>query len=328
MSFVSGAPDCDEEKLFARSEELLENIKARYPLIMVEQMIVTHVKRETLYADFSGTRYGKTGGEYFVELMYSAHEGKKTSSFYGSGVLCADLDKPFIELGRIADELGEVQRQIETKPVGGKFVGTVIFPPSALDEVLDEAVDNFASGGALLEGTSPWKDSVGKQVAAESLTLSLAPADRRIVCGSSVGSEGFLNRDFTLIENGVLKGFVLSHYFAKKLSMQPSPNTTGSYVVKGGETPLADIVKGVKKGLWVNRLSGGEPASNGDFSAVAKNSFLIEDGEIKGAVSETMINGNLREALLNIKAVSKETVEDGSTVLPFIAVEGIIISGK
>ena len=53
-----------------------------------------------------------------------------------------------------------------------------------------------------------------------------------------------------------------------------------------------------------------------------------EDGEIKGAVSETMINGNLAEMMKNIVAISKETVSDGGGNAPYIAVDGVVISGK
>lgn len=326
--FVSGATECDESKLFERSRELLEDIKERYPLIVIEQMIITHSKSETVYADASGTVYKRISGAYSAELMYSAHEGDKTSSFFGSGVVCDNLDTPFIELGRIANELEEVQKQIETEPVNGKFTGTIILPPAALGGIIDSAVGNFASGGALLEGTSPWAEMLGKQVADSKLTVHIAPGDKRIISGTVISGEGFINEDFTFIKNGVLEGFVMSHYFAKKLGKAASPNTTDNYIVENGDTALEDMIKGVKKGLWIGRLSGGHPASNGDFSAVAKNSFLIENGEIKQAVSETMVNGNLKDMLMSISAISKETVADGQTVLPFVAVENLVISGK
>ncbi len=327
-SFLTGNPSCDEAKLFERSRELLEAIKTRYPLITIEQMIITHSKTDSVYADMSGTVYKKQGGYYYASLMYSAHDGNKTSSFFGSGVICDNLDKPFIELGRIADELAEVQKQIETKPVSGKFTGTVILPPAVFGQLLGSALSNFASGGALLEGTSPWAESLGTKVASDSLTLSLSPRDSRIISGSVISGEGFINEDFTLIKNGVLESFVMSHYFAKKLGKAPSPNTSYNFIVNEGNTPIAEMIKGVKRGLWVGRISGGNPAANGDFSAVAKNSFLIEDGCIKDAVSETMINGNLKDMLLGISALSSETVSDGDSLLPFAAIDGLVISGK
>ena len=76
------------------------------------------------------------------------------------------------------------------------------------------------------------------------------------------------------------------------------------------------------------RISGGHPASCGDFSAVAKNSFLIENGKLGPAVSETMISGNLAEMLLHPVGASAERIADGSTLLPYLSFSGITVSGK
>ena len=78
----------------------------------------------------------------------------------------------------------------------------------------------------------------------------------------------------------------------------------------------------------MGRFSGGQPSSNGDFSGVAKNSFLIENGKIGPALSETMIAGNLADMLNHLRAVSREQVADGMSVLPYMAFDGITISGK
>ncbi len=327
-SFTDGCPDCDEEKLFFRCKELVEDIGKRFPKIHIEQMIVSHSRAESLGADMSGSRYTRVAGCYNIDLMYSAHEGEKSSSFFGSGVITDNLDTPFIELCRTAEELAEVERQIDTSPVEGKFVGDVVLPPSALYSLIADALSAFASGSAVFDGTSPWKDSLGKQVASECLTVVSDPRDGAVVCGSRVGGEGFVNEKSVIIENGVLKSFVMGRYFAKKTGNAPSGNTESNYIVAAGDKSVADIVKGIKKGLWVGRISGGSPAVDGSFSAVAKNSFLIEDGEIKQAVSETMINANLREMLLNITAISKERFLDGVTALPCIAFSNITISGK
>ena len=61
---------------------------------------------------------------------------------------------------------------------------------------------------------------------------------------------------------------------------------------------------------------------------MAKNSYYIEDGKIRGAVSETMINGNLDGLLRSITGISRETVADGYSVLPWLAADGIVVSGK
>ena len=65
---------------------------------------------------------------------------------------------------------------------------------------------------------------------------------------------------------------------------------------------------------------------NGDFSGVAKNSFYIENGKIKHAVTETMISGNLASMLREVVSLSRETVEDGSSSLPYALFDGITVS--
>ena len=95
-----------------------------------------------------------------------------------------------------------------------------------------------------------------------------------------------------------------------------------------GDQSLADILRGIDRGLLVSRFSGGSPASNGDFSGIAKNSFLIEHGQITSAVSETMISGNLAEMVNHLRGISRETVRNGYSLLPWFAVDGITISGK
>ena len=99
-------------------------------------------------------------------------------------------------------------------------------------------------------------------------------------------------------------------------------------IIKAGEKSVADIIKGIDRGILVGRFSGGAPGINGDFSGVAKNSFLIENGEIIGAASETMISGNLAAMLNSLVDISSETVADGISVLPYAAFDGITISGK
>ena len=95
-----------------------------------------------------------------------------------------------------------------------------------------------------------------------------------------------------------------------------------------GSTPLEEIIANIDRGLLLGGFSGGQPGANGEFSGVAKNSFYIENGKIKGAVSETMVNGNLEKVFQNVVAVSSETACDGTSVFPYMASSGIIISGK
>ena len=80
-------------------------------------------------------------------------------------------------------------------------------------------------------------------------------------------------------------------------------------------------------GILLARFSGGYPSANGDLG-IAKNSYLIEDGEIKYPISESMVSGNFADMLMNVKAVSKERVDSGRSIFPWVAVSGATISGK
>lgn len=327
-SFRDGAYEPDIDLFFDRTRELMTDIRKRYPKILMEQMIVTHDKIHTVYRNTNGTEFEVYEGAYSVSLMFSAHEGDTTTSFFSSGVYTDKLDRPFIELGSLEKDLSDTEAQLNTIPVEGKFDGIIVLTPASLGGFLGSAISNFASDSVILEKTSIWLDKMDKQVADSRITISMRPGDPRIVCGQRYTADGFRSEDYDLIKEGVLKSFLLSLYVANKSGFAPAKNTSFSIVIEGGDTAYTDMIKNIKKGLIIGRFSGGQPGTNGDFSGVAKNSFLVEDGQIKGAVSETMISGNLSELLNNLVAISRETVADGTFVLPYMAFDKVVISGK
>lgn len=327
--FVHGAPTPDTEKLFERTKELLADIKERYPKILIEQMIVWHTSIKQVYANSFGNRYTEKSGYYIVSLMYSGHDGEKSSSFYGSDVTLDNLDTRFIDCARFASELSEVERQIDTTPVEGKFVGKVVIAPGCLaGDVFGGIVSCFASDGVLIDGSSIWKDKLGQKVADERITVSFRPYDDRIVCGQRYTGEGYIAEDYDFIRDGVLNSFVIGKYAANKTGNKAAPNTSFSMIVKPGERSIDEIIADIDRGILVGRFSGGSPAPSGEFSGVAKNGFLIENGKLKGAISETMISGNLAEMLNNLVEVSSDVLNDGGLVVPYMVFDGITVSGK
>ena len=131
-----------------------------------------------------------------------------------------------------------------------------------------------------------------------------------------------------LIDHGSLNSFLIGLYVANKTRNDVTKNEGSGLIITPGDRSIDDIIAGIDRGLIMGSFSGGNPGTNGDFSGVAKNAFLIENGKIKGAVSETMVSGNLGEMLMNIRGISKETLDDGSSITPYIAADGIVISGK
>jgi PmbA protein len=88
------------------------------------------------------------------------------------------------------------------------------------------------------------------------------------------------------------------------------------------------MIGSIDRGILLNRFSGASPGPSGDVSGVAKNSFMIENGKITDALSETMVSFNIVDLLHNIPMISKERCMDGVTVLPWCCFDGVTISGK
>ena len=276
----------------------------------------------------NGTEFEGFGGQYGFSVEICASDGEKTTGLDYSGISSKDLNKPLIEMGEIRTKLESIQNSIYPDTMQGKFEGTVILTPGCAAEFLYMLLGNYAGSRVIMDGTSLWLDKVGEKVADEKLTVALKPYDDRIVNGERGTGDGFRSEDVTVIDRGALKTHLLNLYASKKTGRPVVKNTSFDMVVDPGDTPLAEMIASVDRGLILGGFSGGQPGTNGEFSGVAKNSFLIENGKIKNAVTETMVNGNLGEIVKRIRAVSKELCADGGMVMPYIAVDGIVISGK
>ena len=325
--FTAGVLEGDLDKLFDRTKEFVADIKRDYPKILIEEGLSEYSRGKTVYANTFGTLYEVEKGDYEYELMFSGHDGEEGSSFNAAGVTTDNLDTPFIERGMIRKTLEDSEKQIHTESIDEKFVGTAVFTPDCLGLVFG-TVMGFVSERSLIDGTSPWADKLGEKVCDERITFRLAPHDERIVCGASFTGEGYLTEDFDLIKNGVLNSFCIGQYGANKLGLKRSGNTTSNAIVEAGDKSLEEIFAGIEKGIVFGRFSGGAPAPSGEFSGVAKNSFLIENGKITKALSETMVSGNITEMLFKLVDISREVKEDGGMSVPYMAFDGLTISGK
>lgn len=326
-NFVQGVLAPDKEKFFDALIKFTEDIKREFPKIMIEQLIASYSYGKHALSNTNGVLFTEEDGAYNVSVMFSAHDGENTSSFNSFAVDFLDPSADIIDMADIRTIFERAEKELDAKPLNGKFLGTAVLAPACLGEFLSTAAGAFAGDFALIEGTSPWKNSLNEAVASENFTFSVIPNDKRIVCGEKITSDGYKSENFDIIKNGILKSFCLSEYAARKTGFERAKSTSSCVEVLPGEKTLDEIIAGIDNGILVCRFSGGEPAGNGDFSGVAKNSFLIKDGKISYSLSETMISGNLSQMLKNIREISKETVNDGCTILPYAAFDGVTVSG-
>ncbi|SER61098.1 PmbA protein [Butyrivibrio fibrisolvens] len=326
--FRQGTYEPDMDRFLDRIQECLDTIKKEYPKVLVMSAVGSYDRNHWISRNTNGTEFEDFTGQYNFNFEISASDEGATSGIGWTSVTVDNLDTPFINLGDLRQSLEDISNSIHPKSLEGKFEGTVILTPSAASQFLGMLISNYMSDTVVINGTSLWLNKVGEQVASEKLTVSKKPFDDRIVCGERATQDGFISEDVTLIEKGVLKTHSLSLYAANKTGRPVVKNTGWSLVVEPGEKKLSDMIRSVDKGLILGGFSGGEPGANGEFSGVAKNSFYIENGEVKYALSETMVNGNLGDIVKNIRDISKEVVCDGGSVVPYIAVDGVVISGK
>lgn len=142
--------------------------------------------------------------------------------------------------------------------------------------------------------------------------------------------EGVPVRKTVVVENGVLKSFLLNTYAARKLKMKSTGNSSGAnnlYIKPGKHTP-EEIIKTVKSGLLLTgTMAFGLNNTTGDISKGAFG-MLIENGKVTQPVAEITISGNLGDVLKNITMIGNDLNYTGTIVSPTILVSELTIGGK
>ena len=196
------------------------------------------------------------------------------------------------------------------------------------------ALVQATSGGALYRKASFLLDSLGKPVLADHLNVSEDPHIRGALGSSPFDSEGVRTSARELVTDGVLNGYFLSTYTARKLNMQSTGNAGGSHnlqltsrLTQSGDD-FAAMLKKMGTGLLVTELIGqGVNYVTGDYSRGAFG-YWVEKGQIRHAVQEITIAGNLADMFHQIVAIGADTITRGSKTTGSILIEKMAIAGK
>jgi len=317
----------DMNTLFSRTKGFIEQLKDEYPKIILEGMTSDFNRGQAIYVNSNGVEFNTTTEYYEIGTMFSAKDGEKSSSFNGYGARLSSLAKPFMDLDMHRTLLSESEQSLDPRMVEEKFTGKVIVTPACTDMIWQTIIDCFLSEWSLVDGTSRWKDALDTKVADSGLTLRAVPFHPGVIAGERFTGDGYESKDCDIIRDGVLKSFALSLYGSRKTGKPRALNSAfGNMEIPPGNIPLENMIKGIDKGILLNRFSGASPGPSGDVSGVAKNSFLIENGIITGALKETMVSFNIIDVLKKID-ISKERCQNGYSILPWCCFDGITISG-
>ena len=320
----SGDEEPDRDAMVDAVLRHLAWMKQHYPAICSDNSVYKFESAWSSYANSYGRTQQARRGRYLTTAVVTAKEGTQSTSFNYAGV--GSLT-PFADIGAvpaIKRLLDETVASFDARAIPETFVGDVIITPAAMSTLVG-AVMGAVSGMSLLRGATPYADKLGAAIAPTAFTVAHRPS--ALATASPFDGEGFANRDIPVIANGVLENFLIDWYFSHKLDR---PMTTGcsDFIVEPGEQTLDAIIAGTERGIVLGRYSGGMPNSNLDFSGVAKNSFYVENGKIVHPINETMIAGNFVSVLESITAISRETLDYGSSRYPWIATSGVTVSTK
>ncbi|MDR0324421.1 MAG: TldD/PmbA family protein [Treponema sp.] len=327
-NFDQSAGGAGMDKLFSRTKEFIEQVNDEYSKIVLESMSSAFNSNQIVYVNSNGVEFNVNKDFYEIVTMFSAKDGEKSSSFSNYGAYLSSLTCPFMDLDMHRTLLSEAERSLNPRMVEEKFTGKVIVTPACDDMIWRTLYECFLSDVSLIQGTSRWKDALNSKVADSKLTMRTAPHHPDVVAGERFTSDGYESKDMDIIHNGVLKSFALSLYGSRKTGKPRALNTAFfNTEVAAGDTPLEEMIKGIDRGILLNRFSGASPSASGDISGVAKNSFLIENGKVTDALKETMVSFNIVDILGNITAVSSERCLNGVNILPWCCFDGVTISG-
>lgn len=320
---VQGPQEADVALLTDKARELIDFCARETPKVNIVEAVVAHTLVRSHTVTTGGSDLESRVGHHSMGAFGTAREGRKTSSFAEASGDCHDLQSHRAsEYFGLAELLRNLERSIHTQPVGGKFVGDVVLTPQAVSDFLNWFLGQLCDV-QLIAGSSLYRDKVGRSVGSKLLTLR-SRFDAPGV--AAITGDAFVAKPVEVLAGGVLKTLTPSLYGSLKTGLPHVPTAAAGWELAAGDTPREQMVSDTSRGALVGRLSMGNPASNGDFSGVIKNSFAIDGGKPGAALSETMITGNVARMLQDVVAVSRERLDTGAFVLPWVRIGGLHFS--
>jgi PmbA protein len=239
--------------------------------------------------------------------------------------------------GKVADAeaLGAYAGHRALARLGARKIATcqvpVLFEAPAATGLIGSFV-SAASGGSLYRKSSFLVDALGKPVFAKGITIEERPHEPRALASTPFDDEGVATRARSVVRNGVLEGYFLGSYSARKLGMKSTGSAGGNHnlvVSKSGPAPdLPGMLKKLGRGLFVTDMLGhGINLLTGDYSRGAAG-FWVENGEIAYPVEEITVAGNLRDMFRGIAAMGSDLVVRGSIRCGSILVDNMTIAGN
>lgn len=212
------------------------------------------------------------------------------------------------------------------------YRGPVILSPEAALEFIAGLVGVHASGRNVADQVSRWTNAVGTLVLSPALTLRDEVHWWDYRGAGHFDGDGVRTKPITVVDKGVLQTHLHGCRSARRLGARSTGHPGGSPHVPHllpGSTSFAEMVRARSEILVVERFSGNMDPVSGDFSGVAKGSWLYRNGERVGVVTETLIAGQLFDLVQQVLAVGDTGRRVyGSAIAPYVLVDGVSVTGS
>ncbi|WP_374564096.1 metalloprotease PmbA [Nitrosomonas sp.] len=280
-----------------------------------------------IYANSLGFMGGYPLSRHSISCAMIAEQGDSKQRDYWYSVVRDAADLETVEsIGRKAGERSAAR-------LGARKISTCEVPVLFEAPIASGLFGHFASaisGNNLYRKSSFLIDSIGQQVFAPDVQIVELPHLHKGLASGPFDDDGVATLDRHVVENGIVQGYFLGSYSARKLGMRTTGNAGGTHnlIMKNG-TPLSfqDLLKKMDTGLLVTELLGhGINPVTGDYSRGASG-FWVENGAIRYPVEEITIAGNLKDMFRGIIAIGDDVIVRGSKQCGSVLIDRMTVAG-
>ena len=295
-------------------------------LTNTEGATVARNEAEFVYANTQGFLGGYRSSRHHVDCsVIGDDDGAMQRDYWYTAARAPEDLLPGAEVGRIAGT--RTARRLNARPLG-TLECPVLFEAQEAADLIGSFV-GAVSGGSLYRKSSFLPDSLGQSVFASHVSIREEPHLPRARGSTPFDNEGVATEPRDVVKDGIVQGYFLGSYSARKLGMVTTGNAGGSHnlIVAPGDDDLAALLKRMGRGLFVTeQLGHGVNAVTGDFSRGAAG-FWVEDGAIAYPVEEITIAGNLKDMYRDIVAIGNDVDRRGSRHVGSILVGRMMVAG-
>ena len=292
-----------------------------------EGATVSAQQTQFVFANSHGFVGGFPGSRHWLSCAVIAEEKglMQRDDWYSASRVPAQIADPRA-LGRYAGQRAAAR-------LGARKIATLQAPVLFEAPVAIGLIGHFVSavnGGNLYRKTSFLVDSLGKEVFSPLVQIEERPLEAQGMASSPFDEEGVATQKRSIVRKGVVEGYFLGSYSARKLGMKTTGNAGGHHnlFVRSEGPDFAGMLKKMRRGLLVTELLGqGINPVTGDYSRGAAG-YWVEGGEIAYPVEEITIAGNLKEMFKRIVAIGSDVVVRSGRSAGSILVESMTIAGE